>query len=384
MARWDVLVVGAGPAGSTAARELASAGARVLVTDRAVFPRYKACGGGIAVRTERLLPFPIEQVVEAAVSIVQLRHGARQVVSKDGGRPFARMVMRDRFDALLMEKALEAGAEFRPGTTVRAIDEEVRGVRVVADGFEAEAAFVIGADGANSAVARSAGLAQGMYECAAWEIEARVPARTSQSLRESCVLGLGYRPWGYAWAFPKDARLSIGVVLPQGRTRDLRLATQQFIGSLGLPGMEIERAQGHKVRSRRGGERIATDRVVLAGDAAGLADEFTQEGIFYAVRSGQLAAREALCALAEDGLVAAYEHAVDAEIMPELRAARLIAYMFYGMSRHLGSAWLRVARPMGFLWEAFFEAQRGDSSYARELGRAPLLARAAAARVDRR
>ncbi len=384
MARWDVIVVGAGPAGSTAARELAAAGARVLLTDRAAFPRYKPCGGGIAVRTERLLPFSIAPVVEASASMVQLRHRGRCVASKDARAPFARMVMRDRFDALLLEKALGAGAEFRLGTKVSAVDERPAGVRVIADGFEAEAAFVIGADGANSAVARSAGLAQEVYECAAWEVETRVPAPISRSLRDTCVLGLGYRPWGYAWLFPKDGRVSAGIVLPAGQGGRLRAETSAFFNDLGLPLAGIERAQGHKVRSRRGGEPIATDRVALVGDAAGLADEFTQEGIFYAIRSGQLAARGALSALAGGGSLAPYQQAVDAEIMPELRAARLIGYMFYGMLRHAGGAWLQTMRRLPFLWESFFAAQRGDSSYERELGRASWLAKVAATRMESR
>jgi hypothetical protein len=70
--------------------------------------------------------------------------------------------------------------------------------------------------------------------------------------------------------------------------------------------------------------------------------------------------------------------------MPELRAARLIGYMFYGMLRRLGGTWLRGSRHAGSLWESFFKAQRGDSTYARELARAPWLAKAAAARLDAR
>lgn len=383
MARWDVIVIGAGPAGSTAARDLARGGARVLLIDRAAFPRYKACGGGIAIRTERLLPFSIEQVVEASVSMVQLRYGGDARVSRDAGGPFARMVMRDRFDALLVEEALKAGVELRAETTVRAVSSDSSGARVFADGFEAASGFVIGADGANSAVARSAGLAQETYECAAWEAELRVPARMSRALRDTCVLGLGYRPWGYAWAFPKDERLSIGVVLPGGQGGALKSATAEFIRELGFGGADIERAQGHKVRSRRGEEPIAADYLALVGDAAGLADEFTQEGIFYAVRSGQLAARATLDALSGGGSLRPYERAVDMEIMPELKAARLIGYMFYGMLRRLGGAWLRAAQPLGFLWESFFAAQRGDSSYEWALARAPWLAKAASARVAR-
>ncbi|MBK9611806.1 MAG: FAD-dependent monooxygenase [Dehalococcoidia bacterium] len=115
MSRFDAIVVGGGPAGGTAARELAAAGARVLVVDRAEFPRYKACGGGIPLRTEKLLPFPIDSVVEDSVSLLQVSRQGHSRFVRDSGRPFAHMVMRERFDQLLLEQAQRAGAEFRPG-----------------------------------------------------------------------------------------------------------------------------------------------------------------------------------------------------------------------------------------------------------------------------
>jgi flavin-dependent dehydrogenase len=316
--------------------------------------------------------------------MVQMRHHGRLVLSKDAGQPFARMVMRDRFDALLVERAEAAGAEFRTGSRVTAIEETGRGIRVTADGFEAEAQLVIAADGANSTVGRMAGLGKGMYECAAWEMEVRTSPALTRAFAQTCVLGMGYHPWGYAWAFPKQDLLSIGVVLPPGQGRRLRDAGCSFLEELGLDGCEVELARGHKVRSRRGHESIANKRVVLVGDAAGLADEFTQEGIFYAVDSGQLAAQSALATLSGQALLTGYERLVDDRIMPELRAARLIGYMFYGMLRRTGSAWLQTMRRLAFLWTSFFEAQRGDSSYAAELARAQWLANIAAARVDHR
>lgn len=371
MTRFDALVVGAGPAGSTAARELGAAGARVLLVDRAAFPRYKACGGGIPLRTERLLPFPIESVVEDSVHLLDVAHGGRMRFVRDSGAPFAHMVMRDRFDALLLEHARRAGAEFRPATKVERVDVD-SSVRVTAPGFEAEAAYLVCADGAHSPVGAMAGLGAGIAQCPAWEVELEAPRERLRRFRARSLIELGYRPWGYAWVFPKASVLSIGIVLPPGQGGAMKEAVRAYSTRLGLRDAPARIARGHKIRFRRGHEPIANARVLLAGDAAGMADEFTEEGISYAISSGRLAARNVLRALGE-GDLRRYERDVDAELMPELRAARLIGFMFYGMLRRVPRPWMFASAHLPFLWDAFFAVQRGESTYGREVARAPLL-----------
>ena len=370
--RFDVTIVGAGPAGSTAARELAASGARVLLVDRAEFPRYKACGGGIPLRTERLLPFPIDAVVEDSVHRLRVTHNGRSGFVRDSGAPFAHMVMRDRFDNLLLERAMAAGAEFRPGTAIRGVALD-GGVTVTGEGFTAQSELLVCADGAHSPVGRMAGLGEDIAECAAWEVEVRGTAALLKRYRATALIDLDARPWGYAWLFPKASVLSVGVVLPPERASAMKEYVRQFIDRLGLGGCDVEVARGHKVRFRREDEAIARGRVLLAGDAAGLADEFTEEGIFYAIESGRIAARNCLRSLGLDGDLSRYQQEINREIMPELRAARLVSFMFYGMLRRVPRAWMSATAHAPFLWDAFFAVQRGESSYAREAGRVPLL-----------
>jgi len=373
MARFDAIVVGAGPAGSTAARELAAAGARVLVVDRATFPRYKACGGGIPLRTERLLPFPIDSVIEDSVHLLDVSLRGRHRFVRDSGAPFAHMVMRDRVDALLLDHARRAGAEFRPATAVRALNA-TGAIRVDGEGgFTAEADYLVCADGAHSPVGRMAGLGEGIAECAAWEVEVRAPAAALRRYRSRSLIDLGYNPWGYAWLFPKANVLSFGIVLPREQAGRMKELVRAYTARLGLGDAEAEIARGHKIRFRRAHEPIANDRVLLAGDSAGLADEFTEEGIAYAVQSGRLAARNVLRALADEGSLRRYESDVDREIMPELRAARLIGFMFYGMLRRAPRPWMWASAHTPFVWDAFFAVQRGESTYEREAARVPFL-----------
>lgn len=382
MPQFDCIVVGAGPAGSTAARELAASGARVLILDRAEFPRYKACGGGIPLRTEKLLPFPIDSVVEDSVSLLQVSHKGSSRFTRDSGKPFAHMVMRERFDALLLGQARKAGVEFRPATPVRALDQDGTVTVRAEDGFEATASYIVCADGAHSPVGKMAGLGDGIAECAAWEVEVRAPAIRQKAYRGTALIELGYKPWGYAWLFPKSEVLSIGIVLPPNQAPTMKDRVRDYISALGLGSADIDIARGHKIRFRRGSEQIAGERALLTGDSAGLADEFTEEGISYAVESGRLAARNILRGLA-GGSITGYQHDVDREIMPELRAARQIGFMFYGMLNRAPKPWMLASAHVGYLWDAFFAVQKGESTYAREAARIPLLPALAQKMLDR-
>src|SRR5438067_3809191 len=120
MARdFEVIVAGGGPAGATLARGLALRGVRVAVLERLTMPRYKSCAGGIPVRTQDALDFPIDDVIEDTVSGLEVTYLGRWGFRRDAGRPIARMGMRDRFDALLLEQARAAGAVVQEGVAGR-------------------------------------------------------------------------------------------------------------------------------------------------------------------------------------------------------------------------------------------------------------------------
>ena len=179
------------------------------------------------------------------------------------------------------------------------------------------------------------------------------------------------------WVLSQRFLPPIGIVLPKDQAGELKRHTQTFIDRLGLGASEAEISRGHKIRFRRGNERIVDGNVLLAGDAAGLADEFTQEGIYYAIESGRIAARNVLRASAGGGDLASYQAEINAQVMPELKAARLIGFMFHGMLHRAARAWMFASDHTPFLWNAFFAVQRGESTYAREVARVPLLPRIA-------
>src|SRR5437899_589623 len=152
--RFDTIVVGAGPAGSTSAYRLARAGARVLLVDRATFPRDKPCGGGVTGRAARLLPFALDPVVEDVVETLECRLHYRRRFERKARAPLALMTQRHRLDHFLLQKAAEAGADVRDGVKVA----DVRATGLTVDGVEVAARTVIGADGCNGTAARELGL----------------------------------------------------------------------------------------------------------------------------------------------------------------------------------------------------------------------------------
>lgn len=370
----DVVVVGGGPAGATAARDLARQGIRVMLVERERTPRYKSCAGGIPVRTEHLLDFSIAGVVEDTVTGLDITYLGRWGFRPEAGVPVAHMVMRDRFDALLLDHAREAGAAVVDGSAVRRVRRRDDGFSIQVDDGNITCRYVVGADGANSRVGRDLGLGAGMYENVALEAEVCAPSTALRRWRGLINLDVGYRPWGYAWIFPKATRLSIGLVLPQGAGRTLRPDLDRYLSRLGLGDARVERLVGHKIPARRGHESIAGTGAVLIGDAAGLTDEFTEEGIYYAVHSGQIAARHILRAHERgERWLGGYERAIDRAIMPELRAARVIARLFYWFLRRSPRFTFDASRRVPYLWNALFRVLRGESTYDRELRRWPFL-----------
>ena len=171
--RYDVIVVGAGPAGSTCAYHLASAGASVLLLDRARFPRDKPCGGGVTGRAARLLPFSISPVVEDTVTSVRMRLGFGSWFERGDGEPLVLMTQRIRLDAFLAERAAEAGAEFRDDLKVTSVAAGPDGVEVVAGSERLLAETVIGADGINGISARA--LELGGNQAVGVALEGNVP-----------------------------------------------------------------------------------------------------------------------------------------------------------------------------------------------------------------
>jgi geranylgeranyl reductase family protein len=288
---YDVAVIGAGPAGSVAAYRLATAGASVLLVDRATFPRDKPCGGGVTGRAARLLPFSIDSVVEDVVDRMDVRlnySGAR--VRRQARTPIAYMTQRKRLDHFLFEQAARAGADARDGVKVA----DVRADALTVDGEEIAARVVIGSDGCNGTSAKQLGLAQQIQHGVALEANYPYDARFAQTM----VLELTAVHGGYAWIFPKGDHINLGVGGNESEGPRLRAELLRLCRAYGVDPESAADTRGYRLPMRRPGSALARGSAAVIGDAAGLVDPFTGDGMFEAFLSAQLVTDAALDYLA--------------------------------------------------------------------------------------
>jgi len=374
MERFDVLVIGAGPAGSATAIHLARGGARVLLADKARFPRDKPCGGGLTGRALRHAPCDVEPVVEHVVDrfVLRARYGRR--VARTSRQPLIRMTQRRRLDLHLAEQAMAAGADFRDGVRVEELSLGDDGVTARVGGSPVFASYLIGADGANGVVARAAELGGGIVRGVALEGNVAWGTLDPVPYRGTAWVELGVVPGGYGWVFPKGdhANLGVGGWLDEGP--QLRAHLDRLARVHGLDPGALSDVRGHRLPMRRLGARAARARVLLVGDAAGLVDPLSGDGIYEAFVSARLAADAIL-----SGRTEVYEASLSA-----------------ALDRHAAASWKakRAADryPRACLWavrapgvfDAVTGLLRGDLAHpseARRLARPPLRALARLART---
>jgi geranylgeranyl reductase family protein len=303
VASHDVAILGGGPAGSVAAYHLASAGARVLLLDKARFPRDKPCGGGVTGRAARLLPFSIEPVVEDVADRLECGLRYRRRFTRRARGPLAYMTQRRHLDHFLLRKAEEAGAEVREGET--------------ADARELDARIVIGADGCNGSSAKQLGLADGVVHGVALEANFPHEARFSGAM----VLEIAVIRGGYGWVFAKGDHINVGVGGNGEEGPRLRRELRRMCEAYGIDPDTASETRGYRLPMRPTGTRLARGTTAVIGDAAGLVDPLSGDGMYEAFLSARLVSEAALDVLAGRAeTLEPYQAAVEHRITPLTRA----------------------------------------------------------------
>ena len=312
MERFDVLIVGAGPAGSTTAYRLAHAGAHVLLLDRARFPRDKPCGGAISTRALRELPLDPHPVIEHVADKMELSYRGRHPHIRGGTHTLAYLTQRRRLDPFLLEQAVNAGAELRDGARVTEIDEH--GARV--DGRRIDCQVLIGADGANGSTARSLTLTGKRIYGVALEGNLAHELLDPERWSSRVVIELGTIPGGYCWIFPKGDHVNIGVGGWESIGPTLRKHLQELCKRRGLDYSKLTELRGYRLPARAPGAPLARGKALLVGDAAGLLDPLWGDGLYAAFLSSRLAASTVLDVLAGQPGLQFYTQAIVHELGP--------------------------------------------------------------------
>ncbi|MHB8376550.1 MAG: geranylgeranyl reductase family protein [Dehalococcoidia bacterium] len=359
-ARYDAIVLGAGPAGSTAARQLALAGARVVLLDRATFPRDKPCGGGVTFRADAASGLDLAPVTEREIYGVRVSIDMRRPFERRSDRVLARMTQRTRLDAYLAEQAAAAGADFRDGSPVRAVEIDGTTMRARVNGDVYEAPVLVGADGVNGQTASVLGLAPLSEYAVAFEANYPADARTLDDWSHFIALDLTGIPGGYGWVFPKADHLNIGVGGWKHVGPTLRERLSKLCAFYGFDASRLYGHRGYRLPLRRDGAPIVRSGAMLAGDAACLVDPLSGEGIWAAFVSGRLAAQEARRYLAgEVRDLTGYQRALDAEMREEILESRRLQAIL----QRLPSFSVLMLKYNGLFWRYMTEIIRGEITY---------------------
>ncbi len=358
---YDVVVVGAGPAGATLAYELARDGIAVLLLEKRTLPRYKCCAGGVTVRASRLLDFDISEVVEDVVYELSIAHNLGAPHLGCHVEPLIYTVMRDKFDSLLARQAREAGAVVMDQQEAKQIRTYARGFEVSTVDNDFRGRVLAGADGAHSSVARKLGMKRTVDYAVATEAELVVAEKEMARWKSRVGMDLGCLTGCHAWVFPKRQHLSIGAMCVPSRASDLKRCYHRFLGSLAIGDYAATRVAGHLIPTCKRGAVFYQDSALLLGDAAGLADPLTGEGIHNAILSAQLAASVIKSSLGSGKVeLQEYQQAVEDRIVAELAEARTFSRIL-GRFPHLA---VRMLGSDYGVWRAAFGLLRGEIDYA--------------------
>jgi geranylgeranyl reductase family protein len=299
----------------------------------------------------------------------------------DGRREFTRrygpsllaMVARDEFDDALRKAAVEAGVTLQQRSPVRGLSQDGRHACArLADGTTVRAQVLVGADGSAGVSARYVGVRFRQVDLGL-ELEIPVPDEVAEQWRERLLLDWGPIPGSYGWVFPKGDRLTVGVIAARGQGERTRQYLRDFTARLGLAGCPATHDSGHLTRCRADDSPLRQGRVLVAGDAAGLLEPWTREGISFALRSGTMAgaaAAEAAAAGDQARLsqaLDAYPAAVGAALVPEMNAGRRLLAAF---TRHPGAFHAGLASAKG--WPAFAQFCRSEMTFDALVNRWPV------------
>ncbi len=360
---YDVVIIGAGPSGTSCAYNIKrfNPEVSVLLLDKAEFPRYKPCGGGVSPEVQNYFDFDLLPGIDSICNEVVMIANGKQINSKK--YPLW-MVRREKFDNFLLEKARLVGVEFIHSCEVKEIIQEPNQTKLVTLSGEYYAKVVVIAEGGLGKLAKKLGYTVNNTVLAGIEYE-----HYTQNLDGKLYIDFDYNDSGYAWNFPKSDGLSLGIggfVKGQekgkvGLPQKLKNYSQQF----DVNEFDKKNFHGHPILLYSGRQRLVHGNVMMIGEIAGCVDPLTAEGIRPAIKSGFLAAKVIAYSFAQQKLNALnnYDLAFHREIGQDFYSARIMSYFLNKNLKRILPMLSNESAVNGFM-----SVFSGKSSYRQKIG----------------
>jgi geranylgeranyl reductase family protein len=367
MQSFDVVVVGGGPAGAITAYRLAKLGVRTALIDANAFPRIKACGGGIQARTLHDIPFELNHLFRGTMRRITVSLRLSDSHTRSYPDPLVYCVLRSEFDSYLFECAAAAGAIVYERSPLKALDLSENGpITVRLPNGSLKTRMVVGADGANSIVRAVLNDRRDYF----WQVgvSCEIPREivNARAFDPDCmIVDWGTLPSGYAWAFPKADTINIGAGGPVTIARQLKRYVMNFIENrqlLDARSLSTVSLLGHHLPTLTRRTTVSSKRVVLVGDAAGLVEPFTGDGIAFACRSARIAADHIYKALnSKIPDLTTYQSSLMAQVGSELFWGRKLV----SLSVAFPALIFRLFKTNERVWRTFCRTLRGEDSFQR-------------------
>lgn len=332
MSKYDVAIIGAGPAGSTVGYLLSKLGFRVLLIDKSKFPRQKLCGGLLTFKTYKLVKriFSLSnkdfsKLINFSSKAFRLYYKDNLILKGKSEKPFY-FVDRDKYDLFFVEKAKQQGAKIVEGECVVNFKPSSNEI-VTSSQKRYKAKFIIGADGVNSIIRKNLPI----FDHKKWINNLAIAMEVfvnDLDIREPHIY-LGVVDIGYGWIFPNRNKIIVGLGgLMKNKRENFVKKFREFLNKFGLK--DSNKIKGHLVPSGNFIEKPIYGNTLLVGDAAGFVDPLLGEGIFYAHRSGEIAAWSIYFHLKENqNLECIYGKLLRKYLLPQLKCAKKARKIFF-------------------------------------------------------
>ena len=359
---YDLVIVGGGPSGSSAARQAGKLGLNVLLLEAKAFPRYKPCGGALSERALSYLDFELlPGVIEREIYGLRIYFSGSKIENYSPAR-LAVMVSRANLDQYLLKKAEEAHCTVVTGEKVHSCEEKGSYVVIISEQKTYRARYVIIAEGAQGQLKKQVKKTDTKKDYGLGLVT-EIPASNeiiNKPGADILNMHFGYVKMGYGWIFPHEKYFSVGICKSGDNLAKTKKALFNFLSATGFNRYSNLRFKGHLIPTGGIKQNITSRRMLLSGDAAGFADSFSGEGISYAIRSGQLAAEAVYGMLKEkENSLSSYESACCQEMSPNLDCSFSLAKIVH----HSPEAYFKQILHDRENMNKFFAVVNGKNNY---------------------